>query len=170
MSHDRKFYDTVLLILGFLVGIAVVIYFVGIYISKEVTAKYATDDAAQAALLERIKPVGVVAIAGQEDPGTSGAPAANVVEVEPVATALSGPQVYNAACVACHGAGVAGAPKLGDSANWGPRIARGNDVLRQHAVQGYQGDAGYMPPKGGRTDLSDEEIHAAVDYIVSKSQ
>jgi cytochrome c len=78
--------------------------------------------------------------------------------------------VYNAACIACHGAGIGGAPKVGDAAGWSERIAQGMDLLREHAIQGYQGSAGYMPPKGGRVDLSDEEILAAVDYIVEQSR
>jgi cytochrome c5 len=59
---------------------------------------------------------------------------------------------------------------MGDAAIWNPRIAQGVDVVRQHAIEGYQGDSGYMPPKGGRIDLSDEEIVAAVDYIVESSR
>ena len=54
------------------------------------------------------------------------------------------------ACMACHGAGVAGAPKIGDAAAWGPRIAKGADTLHKHAIEGFQGQAGFMPPKGGR--------------------
>ena len=83
---------------------------------------------------------------------------------------LPGETVYNQACVACHGAGIAGAPKLGDTAAWAARIAQGADTLHAHALQGFQGKAGYMPPKGGRTDLSDQSVINAVDYIVGASQ
>jgi cytochrome c5 len=69
--------------------------------------------------------------------------------------------------MACHGAGVAGAPKFGDAAAWGPRIAKGADTLHKHALEGFQGGAGFMPPKGGATDLSDKSIMNAVDYMVS---
>ncbi len=72
--------------------------------------------------------------------------------------------------VGCVGAGVAGAPKFGDAAAWGPRIAQGADTLHTHALQGFQGKAGFMPPKGGRTDLSDQSVINAVDYIVASSQ
>ena len=57
---------------------------------------------------------------------------------------------------------------LTDAENWAPRIAQGMDTLRLHAIEGYTGNAGYMPPKGGRLDLSDEEIYAAVDYMLSE--
>ncbi|BAZ93066.1 sulfite dehydrogenase cytochrome subunit SoxD [Thiohalobacter thiocyanaticus] len=82
----------------------------------------------------------------------------------------AGESVYKANCFACHGAGVAGAPKLGDSANWAPRIEQGMDVLYTHAIEGYQGESGYMPPKGGFTSLSDEEVKAAVQYMVEESR
>ena len=71
------------------------------------------------------------------------------------------------ACVACHGAGVAGAPKYGDKAAWGPRLAKGADTLHEHAIEGFQGQAGFMPPKGGRVDLSDKSIMNAVDYMMA---
>ena len=80
---------------------------------------------------------------------------------------LGGEEVFNMACVACHGAGVAGAPKFGDTAAWGPRIAKGADTLHKHALEGFQGQAGFMPPKGGATDLSDKSIMNAVDYMVA---
>jgi cytochrome c5 len=91
-------------------------------------------------------------------------------EPEPVAETLSGPQVYNAACLACHGAGIGGAPVLGDADAWGPRIEQGMETLVGHAINGYQGEAGYMPPKGGRVDLSDEEVAAAVEYMVAEAE
>jgi cytochrome c5 len=59
---------------------------------------------------------------------------------------------------------------LGNAEAWAARIAQGIDVLKDHAINGYQGSAGFMPAKGGRTDLSDEEVASAVDYMVSESQ
>ena len=80
------------------------------------------------------------------------------------------PQVYNTACLACHGAGIGGAPVLGDAGQWAPRIEQGMETLVGHAINGYTGEAGYMPPKGGRLDLSDEEVVSAVEYMVAESQ
>jgi cytochrome c5 len=77
-----------------------------------------------------------------------------------------GEEVYQAACFACHMTGAAGAPKLGDVAAWAPRIAQGSETLLHSAIHGK----GAMPPKGGRLDLSDADITAAVAFIVSKSQ
>ena len=58
----------------------------------------------------------------------------------------------------------------GDKAAWAPRIAQGIAVLREHAIDGYQGSTGYMPPKGARVDLSDKEINDAVDYMIAESR
>ena len=81
-----------------------------------------------------------------------------------------GKSIYKSKCVACHGTGAAGAPKLGDKTAWGIRIAQGNAVLLQHAIEGFKGDKGYMPPKGGYLSLSDEEISITVQYMVLQSQ
>ena len=78
-----------------------------------------------------------------------------------------GKKIFDASCAACHGAGIAGAPKFGDKAAWAPRIAQGITVLYAHAVGGYQGKGGVMPPKGGNTSLPDADVKAAVDYMVA---
>ena len=70
----------------------------------------------------------------------------------------------------CHASGVTGAPKFGDKADWGPRIAQGKDTLYQHALNGFQGKKGMMPPKGGNTSLPDADVKAAVDYMVSQAK
>ncbi len=69
----------------------------------------------------------------------------------------------------CHAAGVAGAPKPGDKADWGPRIAQGKDTLYKHALEGFNGAKGSMPARGGNTKMSDEDVKAAVDYMVGLS-
>jgi cytochrome c5 len=80
-----------------------------------------------------------------------------------------GKTVYSQTCVACHGAGVAGAPKFGDKAAWAPRIAKGKATLYDHALHGFQGQAGTMPPRGGSSD-TDAQVKAAVDYMVSQAK
>lgn len=82
----------------------------------------------------------------------------------------SGEATYKAACFACHGTGVAGAPKLGDKAAWKDRIAQGNAKMYEHAIKGFKGKTGVMPAKGGRADLSDDAVKAAVDYMVAQSK
>ena len=166
-SHDRTFFDTFLLVLGILVGVTIGLIIIARIIAANTSvANRAEDPVFQRQVEERIQPVARVAIAGQDN--SSLAPPAAAAAVAATAAAdLTGEQIYNQACVACHGAGVAGAPKFGDKAAWAPRIAQGMDTLHTHALQGYQGKAGYMPPKGGRTDLSDQSVMNGVDYIVA---
>ena len=83
---------------------------------------------------------------------------------------VDGQKVYQSACIACHGAGVAGAPMVGNAAAWAARIAAGNDSLYANAINGLVGSSGVMPAKGGNTTLSDAEVKAAVDHMVSQSQ
>ncbi|HET8875114.1 MAG TPA: c-type cytochrome, partial [Casimicrobiaceae bacterium] len=104
-------------------------------------------------VLERIKPVGSIVIAD------ASAPKGN----------LTGEQVYGQVCKTCHDAGLAGAPKTGDKAQWAPRIAEGEKTLVQHAIAGFQGKVGVMPPKGGNPDLTDDEVHRAVVYIANQA-
>ena len=73
-----------------------------------------------------------------------------------------GEAVYNQACMACHMTGAAGAPIMGDEDAWAPRLEQGMDTLYAHSIEGF----GAMPPKGGFANLSDEEVKAAVDYMV----
>ncbi len=88
------------------------------------------------------------------------------------ASASSGPRsgedVYNAACMACHSTGAGGAPKLGDIAAWADRIAKGTDALHSSGVNGVAGTG--MIAKGGCMNCSDEEVIAAVDFMVAGSQ
>jgi len=81
-----------------------------------------------------------------------------------------GKKIFDANCAACHGAGVAGAPKVGDKAAWAPRIAQGVNVLYTHAIGGFQGKSGVMPPKGGNLALPDADIKAAVDFMVAAAK
>lgn len=127
---------------------------------------------------ERIKPVGTLVIAEQPPaaPATATAkpetkPATPIVAATippPAAPAaagakLDGKAVYDTACAACHAAGVAGAPKLGDKGAWAPRLASGKDAMYVSAIKGK----GAMPPKGGQLQLSDEQVKSAVDFMTA---
>jgi len=170
LSRDQKFFDMYSLVIGVLAAIALAIFVLAMKMSDLTQGVYTRDGAEyREAVTDRIRPVGEVYLPGEEQESAAPMVAASATP-EPVAAAMSGPQVYNSACLACHGAGIGGAPILGDAAQWVERIAQGADTLNKHAIEGFSGAVGYMPPKGGRLDLSDEEVIAAVDYMISESQ
>lgn len=106
----------------------------------------------------RIKPAGTLCLEGDSTCGVAVAAAGGKPK--------SGEEVYTATCTLCHGAGVGGAPKFGDKAAWAPRISQGANTLHDHAIAGIRA----MPPKGTCAACSDDEIKAAVDYMVAKSK
>ena len=171
MSRDQKFFDMYSLVIGVLVIVTIGILVLAFEMSER-TQKVFTRETAeyQAAVAERIRPVGQVLLPGEQQQAAAPTVAASP-EPEPAATAMTGQQVYEAACNLCHGVGVGGAPITGDVAVWAPRIAQGIDVLNDHAVNGFDGDAPTpMLAKGGRADLSDQEVIDAVAYMVEQSQ
>lgn len=113
----------------------------------------------EASQRERTQPVGKVYVEGDDIPNP--APAV-VTSSEP----RTGEQVYNTACAACHGAGVAGAPKLADKAAWAPRIKAGNDALWASLTNGKNA----MPPKGMCMDCSEDELKAVLAYVVDAAK
>lgn len=164
-ATDKHFFDLFMVVIGGLIGVTFGLFILSNYIAGKTQEVYVLqDEPYQDQVASNILPIAAVALDGDEIED-----AGEVATAEPVAEVMSGPQVYNQACLACHGAGVGGAPVVGDAAAWTSRIAQGTDVLSTHVIEGYTGSAGYMPPKGGRMDLSDEEILAAMTYMVEES-
>jgi cytochrome c5 len=131
-------------------------------------APQGTEPAASA---ESTAPAATTAAPEPTAPAPAAEAAAPVADATPAAAgAINGEDIYKKTCSLCHAAGVAGAPKLGDKADWGPRIAQGMDLLHEHAIKGFTGAKGMMPPKGANPALSDDEVKATVDYMVSQSQ
>lgn len=141
------------------------------------------------ALLLSLAVVALTACGGSEAPATSAAtapattpaaaptptpaaePAAAPAEAASVAidaNAVDGKSVYGKTCALCHASGLAGAPMPGNKDDWAPRNAQGRDTLYKHALEGFTGEKGLMPAKGGNANLSDEEVKAAVDYMADQ--
>lgn len=122
----------------------------------------------EAETAKRIEPVARLAVEGGAPVASAvaapAAPAVAQVAVAPAAGGkVDGKSTYDASCAACHGAGVLGAPKLGDKAAWAPRMKAGTAALVASAVKGK----GTMPAKGGNASLSDEAVKAAVEHMLA---
>ena len=170
MKRDQKFFDMYSLVIGVLAAIALAILVLAMKMTDLTQDVYTTGtEEYQASVAKRLRPFGQVYLPGEEQHAAK-LVVAEAAAAEPVVTALSGPQVFNEACIACHGSGIGGAPVLTDADNWAGRTAQGIDLLYRHALEGYTGSSGYMPPKGARLDLSDQEVKDAVDYMVSELQ
>jgi len=122
--------------------------------------------------------VAAVAAANSGGAASSGGAPSSGAAAKPVAVAATadqggdtaaGQKLFSQVCTACHSAGIAGAPKFGDKAAWAPRIAKGLDTLYEHALKGFQGQAGIMPPKGG-SSASDDDVKSAVRYMVNAAK
>jgi cytochrome c5 len=105
-------------------------------------------------------------VAEQEQPAETedATVAVNGVQIPAGVDAAAGQSVYASACSVCHAQGIAGAPVFGDAAAWNDRFAKGWDTLAHNSLNGI----GAMPPKGGRLDLSDEEILSGVAYMIQQ--
>lgn len=138
-----------------------------------------SDDEVTAAVNYMLVAIGIVNAAAtttptqETPPRPAVAPSAETL-VAPVASAPvvdgRGKEVYDGACFICHATGVAGAPKIGNSNDWNARATQGIETLYTHAIKGFMGETGLMPPKGGRMDYSDDDVKAAVDYMIDGSQ
>lgn len=147
---DKSVTTTSVILISGLALLAVVLFMVAALVG--VIGKVAPDDNSrkQAAALDRIKPVARVSF---EQP-------------KPVVVAnLSGSDVYNKVCAACHGTGTLGAPKVGAKDQWTPRFAQGLDTLVSHSVNGLRA----MPPKGGAPTMTDANMKDAIIYMLGES-
>jgi cytochrome c5 len=143
-----------------------------VYLANKSGAKFKEPElpAATAAAPEAAAPApAAIAPAAAAPTAAATTVPAPVASVTPFVSADAGKKLYDTACMACHSTGVAGAPKLGDKAAWTDRVKQGNAVLYEHAIKGFQGKTGMMPPKGGST-APDAEVKAAVDYMIAASK
>jgi cytochrome c5 len=169
-KHDTHFFNTFSMVIGLLIVIALVLMALARSVAARTEVAEVYSDARYvAAVNARTAPFLREAVAGKDN---------SAMKIEAPATATTvamaipkdGASLFQSTCSACHGAGIAGAPKAGDKAAWAPRLAEGMPMLYQHALQGFTGKTGTMPPKGGRADLNDALIKQGVDYMAQMAK
>ena len=153
-SELKSLLETIFVVIGTLVGAIIIITFA--------TTKSDTEDTTTVKVVENkpveenVQPVAEVKVA-ENNTATDNNSEENSL--------ISGEKISQVNCILCHGAGVMGAPKIGDAAQWEARIAQGKDKLIDHAIKGIN----MMPAKGGNAALSDEEVAAAVIWMANQS-
>ena len=147
-SGIKSLLETVFVVVGTLVGAIIIITFAT---TKSKTVDEPAKVVEKTQVEEKVQPVAQVKVADNS------APQENAI--------ISGEKISQVNCILCHGAGVMGAPKIGDATQWEARIAQGKEKLINHAIQGIN----MMPAKGGNSALSDEEVAAAVIWMANES-
>ena len=159
--EDRQFMIQFLSVIGGLVVIGILCFILANWLVSSL--QVASDPITDKVVEQRIKPVGQVYV-GSVPPevlAKSQAPAEQAAAAGGASKFASGKEVYEAVCLACHATGAAGAPKYGDKGAWAKYLEKGIEGNYTAAING----AGAMPPKGGRMDISDDDVKSAVDYL-----
>lgn len=171
-KQDTHFFNVFSLVIGLLVAVTIVLFALARVVASNTQEKQVLTEADYSRnVAARIGEPSHEAVAGadnsalaikSETPAGAGSAAP--------AMPKNGTELFEQTCSVCHGQGIAGAPKAGDRAAWASRIAEGKPTLYEHALKGFQGKTGVMPPKGGRTDVPDELVRQAVDHMVQMAQ
>jgi len=168
-STDRIFLKHFAMLIGFLVVVAILLMFLGAHIYAEHPPEQSPK--AAEAVVARVAPIGAVYA------GDTGRAAMQAAQEQAKAAAASqvayggttdGKEIFGQLCHTCHETDAGGAPKISDKAVWAPRVAQGLDTLVKHALEGYTGKSGIMPPKGGNPSLTDEQVKATVQWMVDQ--
>lgn len=172
-KQDTHFFNVFSMVIGLLVAVAIALFALARIVASQTQDKQVLEDSSYVQNVEqRVSPFAKEAVAGQDNtalaikPNAAGSAGGAAAEAMP----KTGKELFQQTCSACHGAGIAGAPKAGDKAAWGPRIDKGMPTLYEHAEKGFQGSSGVMPAKGGRPDVPDDLVKQAVDYMVGMAK
>jgi cytochrome c5 len=172
-KQDTHFINVFSMVIGLLVTITIVLFALArVVASHTQEANVLTEPDYAKNVAARIGDATHEAVAGQDNSALAikADTTAAAGSAAPAAMPKNGTELFEQTCSVCHGQGIAGAPKAGDKSAWGPRIAEGKTMLYQHALQGFSGKTGIMPPKGGRTDMPDDLVKQAVDHMVQMAQ
>jgi len=172
-KQDTHFFNVFSMVIGLLVAVAIALFALARIVASQTQDKQVFEDASYVKNVEeRISPFAKVAVAGQDNAALAIKPdaAPSAAQAGSAEMPKTGEALFQQTCSACHGAGIAGAPKAGDKAAWAPRIDKGMATLYEHAEKGFQGSSGVMPAKGGRPDAPDDLVKQAVDYMVGMAK
>ncbi|MEX1201384.1 MAG: c-type cytochrome [Methylophaga sp.] len=161
-NKSGKFLVGSLAIVGLLVVVAYLLLNNMLSLADNVLTPAKMDDTA---ISERIMPVAQERV-GEEPIVEASADTSDAEAVKASDDAGPGNQVFTAVCATCHVSGLLQAPRLGNKGDWAPRLEKGMETLYDHAINGFKN----MPARGGRQDLSDDEVKQAVDYMISQSE
>ena len=168
-NYDLEFLKHFSMVIAFLAAVTLGLILFAHHLNG--TVQRAPDPAAKQRVLDRIAPT------GQVYAGATGAAAqAEALKAAAAAAAsqvayggtTDGKTIFGNLCHACHETGAGGAPMLTDKPHWASRLAQGEETLVKHAIEGYTGTAGMMPAKGGNPALSDEQVKATVDWMITQ--
>ncbi len=166
-NYDLEFLKRFSIVIGILAIITIGLIIFAAYLQNVIPTELSPT--AVKRVEERIAPVGAVyagATGASAQAAAAAAASAAAMASGAYGGTLDGKVIFDNLCTACHTTGVGKAPTL-DHSHWDARIAQGKDTLYKHAIEGYTGpDGGIMPPKGGNAGLSEEQIHAAVDWML----
>jgi cytochrome c5 len=170
-NYDLEFLKRFSMVIGFLAAITIGLIVIAFFLHRSLPGEVSPTAAKRTQ--SRIAPTGAVYA------GATGAAAQAAAQAAAAAAAaanvayggtLDGKTIYDQLCTACHTTGVGMAPILSAS-GFGARAAKGKETLYKHAIEGFTGpDGGIMPPKGGNPGLSEEQIHATVDWMLEQSK
>ncbi|MRH01529.1 c-type cytochrome [Xanthomonas sontii] len=167
-NYDLEFLKRFSMVIGLLVLITLGLIVFAHYLQRAIPPEVSPVALKRAE--ERIAPVGAVYAGSTGAAAQAAAQAAALAKASAQAAyggTTDGKTIFNNLCTACHTTGVGKAPTL-DHAHWDKRIAQGKETLYKHAIEGYTGpDGGIMPPKGGNPGLTEEQIHATVDWMLA---
>ena len=157
-SSDRHFFNSFSVVLGILIVFAIILFTFSRMIGRATQGQEVLLEPMRLKeVRQNIGPFAHVAVAGHDNSALAVKSNTTAADVP-----TTGEQAFTKVCSACHSLGINGAPKIGDHAAWGPRIAQGKEALYSHAIEGK----GTMPPRGGTT-WPDATVRMTVDYMVS---
>ncbi len=168
-NYDLDFLKRFSMVIAFLVAVTLALILFAAYLHYQQPHEASPIEAKR--IESRIAPTGDVFAGKSGEAAKAAADAAAkaaLVANVPYDGRTDGAEIYNGLCASCHKGGVGGAPVL-SAAGMGARAGKGKDMLYKHAIEGFQGGAGVMPAKGGNAALTDDQVKAAVDYMLDNS-